>query len=65
MTRWRKHIGEKGCELILAAKLQTGLRSGAVNESSLKRINVDTTVQPKAVRYLRIPARTIGAANVW
>jgi IS5 family transposase len=51
MTRWRQRIGEKGCELILAATLQAGLRSGAVKESSLKRINVDTTVQPKAVRY--------------
>ena len=51
MTRWRQRIGEKGCELILAASLQVGLRSGAVKESSLKRINVDTTVQPKAVRY--------------
>jgi IS5 family transposase len=51
MSRWRKRIGEKGCELILAETLQAGLRSGAVKESSLKRINVDTTVQPKAVRY--------------
>jgi IS5 family transposase len=51
MTRWRQRIGEKGCEMILAATLDAGLRSGAVKESSLKRINVDTTVQPKAVRY--------------
>lgn len=51
MTRWRQRIGEKGCELILAETLRTGLRSGAVKESSLKRVNVDTTVQPKAVRY--------------
>ena len=51
MTRWRKRIGEKGCELILTETLQTGLRSGAVKKSSLKRVNIDTTVQPKAVRY--------------
>jgi IS5 family transposase len=51
MSRWRKRVGEKGCELILAATLPPGLRSGAVKESSLKRVNVDTTVQPKAVRY--------------
>ena len=51
MTRWRQRIGEKGCELILAETLRTGLRSGAVKASSLKRVNVDTTVQPKAVRY--------------
>jgi len=51
MSRWRKRIGEKGCELILAETLKAGLRSGAVKESSLKRVNVDTTVQPKAIRY--------------
>jgi len=51
MSRWRKRIGEEGCEKILAATLQTGLKVKAVKESSLKRINVDTTVQPKAVRY--------------
>jgi len=51
MTRWRKRIGEKGCELILAETIQTGLRSKAVKESSFKRVTVDTTVQPKAIRY--------------
>ncbi len=51
MTRWRKRIGEEGCEKILVATLQAGIKSGAVKESSLKRVNVDTTVQPKAVRY--------------
>lgn len=51
MSRWRKRIGEAGCEKILAETLQTGLRSGAVKDSSLQRINVDTTVQPKAVRF--------------
>ncbi len=51
LSRWRKRIGEKGCELILSETLQGGLRSGAVKETSLKRVNIDTTVQPKAVRY--------------
>ena len=51
MSRWRKRIGENGCELILSESLKAGLRSGAVKEFNLKRINVDTTVQPKAIRY--------------
>ena len=51
MTRWRKRIGEKGCELILAESIQAGLRSKAVKRSSFKRVTVDTTVQPKAIRY--------------
>jgi len=51
LTRWRQRIGEKGSELILAETIQAGLRSKAVKESSFKRVTVDTTVQPKAIRY--------------
>jgi len=51
ISRWRKRIGEEGCEKILAATVKAGLGSGAVKPSSLERINVDTTVQPKAIRY--------------
>jgi len=51
LSRWRKRIGEKGSELILKITLSVGLRSGAVRESSLERITVDTTVQPKAVAF--------------
>jgi IS5 family transposase len=51
LSRWRKRIGEKGSELILKITLLVGLRSGAVRESSLERITVDTTVQPKAVAF--------------
>ena len=51
MTKWRKRIGEKGCELILAESIQVGLRGKAVKRSSFKRVTVDTTVQPKAIRY--------------
>jgi len=51
MSRWRKRIGEEGCEKMLAITLQAGLRIGAVKESSLQRVTVDTTVQPKAIRY--------------
>lgn len=51
LSRWRKRIGEEGSEKVLAATLQAGLKAKAVKESSLKRVNVDTTVQPKAIRY--------------
>jgi len=51
MSRWRKRIGEKGCELVLAQTIQVGLKSKAVKESSFERVTVDTTVQPKAIRY--------------
>lgn len=51
LTRWRKRIGPEGCESILAETINLGVRSGAVKESSFRRVTVDTTVQPKAVRF--------------
>lgn len=51
LSRWRKRIGPAGSELILKISLAAGLQSGAVRASSLERVTVDTTVQPKAVSY--------------
>ena len=51
LTRWRQRIGEAGAEKLLAATVQTGLRTKAVNARSFQKVNVDTTVQEKAVRY--------------
>ena len=51
LTRWRKRLGPEGLETLLAATIQAGLESGAVRPSSLERISVDTTVQPKAITH--------------
>ncbi|MFH2123439.1 MAG: IS5 family transposase [Pseudomonadota bacterium] len=51
MTRWRKRIGEAGAEELLKETLEAGLRMKAVKTSQLKRINVDTTVQEKDIRF--------------
>ena len=51
MTRWRKLIGEKGAEGLLAESIATGLKTGAVKAASLDKVNVDTTVQEKAVAF--------------
>ena len=51
LSRWRQRIGPEGCERVLAETLKAGVRSGAVKESSFKRVTVDTTVQPKAIRF--------------
>ena len=34
---------------LLKATVEAGLETGAVRPSSLERVNVDTTVQPKAI----------------
>ena len=51
LTRWRKRLGPDGLETLLAETIQAGLESGAVRSSSLERISVDTTVQPKAITH--------------
>jgi transposase, IS5 family len=51
LTRWRKRLGPEGLEKLLAATIQAGLDSGAVRSSSLERVSVDTTVQPKAITH--------------
>lgn len=51
MTRWRKRIGESGAEELLKETIEAGLKLKAVKTSQLKRVNVDTTVQEKEVRF--------------
>jgi IS5 family transposase len=51
LTRWRERIGPEGMELLLAITVEAGVGSGAVKPSSLDRVTVDTTVQPKAIAY--------------
>ena len=51
MTGFRKRIGEAGCEFILGLTLSAGLATRTVAKSSLAIVNVDTTVQDKAVTF--------------
>ncbi len=51
MTRFRRRIGESGCELILQATVAAGLHSKTIKPAHLKRVTVDTTVQEKAVSF--------------
>ena len=51
MTRWRQRLGEAGAEQMLRETIEAGIKMGAIRPAQLKRINVDTTVQTKAVRY--------------
>ena len=70
MTRWRKRVGESGAKSLLRETIQAGLKLKAVKGTQLKRINVDTTVQEKAIRfptdarlYDRSRARLVQAAK--
>jgi IS5 family transposase len=51
MTRWRKRIGEAGAEELLKETIKAGLKLRAVKSFQLKRVNIDTTVQEKEIRF--------------
>ena len=51
MSRFRRRIGESGCEKILQATVAAGLKSKTIKRNDLKRVTVDTTVQEKAVSF--------------
>jgi IS5 family transposase len=51
LSKWRKRIHGKGMEALLQQTLAVGLTTGAVKDTSLKRVSVDTTVQPKAIAH--------------
>lgn len=51
LTRWRGRIGEEGVEWLLTQTIQAGQKSGAIDEDSVKRVAVDTTVMEKNIAY--------------
>ena len=51
MSRWRTRLGQTGAESLLNATIQAGLKLKAIKPSDLSWVNVDTTVQTKAIRY--------------
>jgi len=51
MTKWRNRIKSEGLEKLFEETIQAGLKTGAVKRRSLRKLNVDTTVQEKAISY--------------
>lgn len=51
MTMFRRRIGTLGCEFILGLTVKVGLETKTIVPSSLAVVNVDTTVQDKAITY--------------
>src|SRR5918995_71742 len=51
MSRWRSRVGEAGGEELLRQTIEAGLRMGVIKPSELRRVNVDTTVQEKHIRF--------------
>lgn len=51
MPPFRERIGAKGCEFMLGLTVLAGLAIKTVSMASLSVVNVDTTVQEKAVAF--------------
>ena len=51
MTRWRNRLKSEGLETLLTETVQTGLKTKVLRGTSLNRLNVDTTVQEKAITF--------------
>ena len=50
LSHWRKRLGDK-LGLLLAESLRVAHETGALRTGDLKRVTVDTTVQPKAITF--------------
>lgn len=51
LVKWRKRLGSKGMMKLLQETIETAKREGELGRSELKRVNVDTTVQEKAIQF--------------
>ena len=51
LTRWRKRIGEEGAKWLLTKTIEVGHTSGVVDDRSLSRVAIDTTVMEKNIAH--------------
>lgn len=51
MTRWRQRLGEEKLTELIKESLATAHRTGALRLKDVKRVTVDTTIQPKNVAF--------------
>jgi len=51
MTRWRKRLGPEKLEELLTVTIHTAKEEKLLTEKHVERVNVDTTVQEKAIAF--------------
>jgi transposase, IS5 family len=51
LTRWRQRLGEEPLVALIQESLSVAHKTGAIESKDLKRVVVDTTVQPKAIAH--------------
>jgi len=62
MSRWRKKLEKSGGEEMLKETVEAALRNKVAKKSDFTRVNVDTTVQEKNIRF-PTDARTLDRAR--
>ncbi len=51
LVKWRKRVGKKGIEKLFAETIETAKRQKLLKRQDLEKVNVDTTVQEKAIAF--------------
>ena len=51
LVKWRHRIGSEGMEKVFYQTLKTAQQLGMLKRSHLNKVNVDTTVQEKAIAF--------------
>ena len=51
LVKWRKRVGASGIEQLLKESLEAAKRQQALTDKEIKSVNVDTTVQEKAMAF--------------
>lgn len=51
LVKWRHRVGEAGVERLLSETINTAKREGLLPEKLCRQVNVDTTVQEKAIAF--------------
>ena len=51
MTRWRHRLGSERMKQLLTETIETAKKRGEINRRQASKVNVDTTVQEKAIAY--------------
>ena len=51
LVKWRQRVKREGIEKLFQESIQVAQRSGHLKEKEIQRVNVDTTVQEKAISF--------------
>ena len=51
LVKWRKQVGAEGMEALLQQVIKTAMMCQALKPHEIERVNVDTTVQEKAIAF--------------